>query len=300
MKRIALATNLTWGLNFIAAFGIFLFAFVYILFPPHKPPSGYAGQVKKYERPPAKIEGPVDRGKFAPMWAARLGDVTVKATAGPSGLETKVEVAGVMRTPERKKSLAFINILSGGEQQRVKEGDSVLGARVKEIRAASVVFDDGGKDLEIFTKRAALTMKGSTPKVPKGTKDPSNPGEFKTKKTGETADRVDWDVDEREFKFLEENVDNVLGQVKLRPYAPEGGEIGGLVIDDMSPGSFASERGFLKGDVVKAVDGQKLTSLEDVKKMASAAGADKKGSISITVERSGRTIEMVFKSSDGK
>ena len=29
MKRIAIATNVVWGLNFVAAFGIFLFAFVY-------------------------------------------------------------------------------------------------------------------------------------------------------------------------------------------------------------------------------------------------------------------------------
>ncbi|KAF0241300.1 MAG: hypothetical protein FD180_4519 [Planctomycetota bacterium] len=295
MKRIALATNLTWGLNFIAAFGIFLFAFVYILFPPHKPPANYEKQAKGFERTVKKVEGPVDRGKFAPMWAARLGDVTVKATAGPSGLETKVEVAGVMRTPERKKSLAFINILSGGEQQRVKEGDSVLGARVKEIRSASVVFDDGGKDLEIFTKRAALMMKGATPKIPKGAKEPSSPGEFKTKKTGETADRTEWEVDAREFKFLGDNADSILGQVKLRPYATEGGEIAGLILDDMSPGSFAAERGFLKGDIVKSVEGQALTSLEDVKKMASSAEFEKKGGVSITIERAGRSIEMVFK-----
>ncbi|MEK7470022.1 MAG: hypothetical protein AAB074_21855 [Planctomycetota bacterium] len=295
MKRIAIATNLTWGLNFIAAFGIFLFAFVYILFPPHKPASGYAGLVKKWERAPAKIEGPVDRGKFAPMWAARLGDVTVKATAGPSGLETKIEVAGVMKTAERKKSMAFINILSGGEQQKVKEGDSVLGARVKEIRSASVVFDDGGKDLEIFTKRAALTMKGATPRVPKGPKDPSSPGEFKTKKTGETDKRIDWEVDPREFEFAGKNFDSLLGQVTLRPFASEGGEIAGLVLDDLTPGSFAAERGFQKGDVVRSVEGQALTSVDDIKKMTSSAEFEKKGSVTITVERAGRPIEMVFK-----
>ncbi|MCC6740668.1 MAG: hypothetical protein IT452_16615 [Planctomycetia bacterium] len=295
MKRIALATNLTWGLNFAAAFGIFLFAFVYILFPPPRKASGYAAAIKKIERPPAKVEGPVDRGKFAPRWAARLGDVTVKVTAGPSGLETKVEVAGVMRAPDRKKSLAFINILSGGDQQRVKEGDSVLGARVKEIRSASVVFDDGGKDLEIFTKRAALMMKSSTPKGPQPEKQPSSPGEFATKKTGETADRVDWEVDPREFDFLNGNADTILGQVKLRPYATEGGEIGGLVLDDVGPGSFAAERGFLKGDVVRSVEGQALTSIDDVKNLASAPEFEKKGSVTITVERAGRKIDMVFK-----
>ncbi len=295
MKRIPLATNITWGLNFIAAFGIFLFAFVYILFPPPRHASGYPAMIKKLERPPTKVEGPVDRGKFAPMWAARLGDVTVKATAGPSGLETKVEVAGVMKVTERKRSLAFINILSGGDQQRVKEGDSVLGARVKEIRSASVVFDDGGKDLEIFTKRAALTMKGVTPKGPKPAKDPSTPGEFKTKKVGETADRADWELDARELDFVAGNADSILGQVKLRPYANEGGEIAGLVLDDVSPGSFAAERGFLKGDVVKTVDGQTLTSIDDIKKLADAPDVEKKGSITISVERAGRKIDMVFK-----
>jgi type II secretory pathway component PulC len=293
MKRIALTTNLTWGLNFIAAFGIFLFAFVYILFPPHKPASGYDKVVKQASRPPAKVEGPVDRGKFVPMWSTKLGDVTVKATAGPSGLETKIEIAGVMKVSERKRSLAFVNILSGGEQQRVKEGESVLGARVKEIRAASVVFDDGGKDLEIFTKRAALIMKGFTPKGPE--KEPSNPGEFKTRKTGETADQVSWELDPRELDFVGDNADTLLGQVKLHPYASEGGEIGGLALDEVGPGSFAAERGFLKGDVVKAVDGHALTSLEDIKKMASSADVAKKGSITIKVERAGRTVDMVFK-----
>ena len=134
MKRVSIATNFVWGLNFCAAFGIFLFAFVYILFPPHKVLAGYQAQVTKFTRAAAKVEGPVDRGKFAPMWATRMGDVTVKPVGtGPSGLETKVEVAGVMKVSERKRSLAFINILSGGEQQRVKEGESVLGARVKGI-----------------------------------------------------------------------------------------------------------------------------------------------------------------------
>ncbi|MCE9584135.1 MAG: hypothetical protein K8T20_16750 [Planctomycetes bacterium] len=293
MKNIAIATNLAWGLNFIAAFGIFLFAFVYILFPPHKTPSGYAGVVQKATRAPAKVEGPVDRGKFAPMWAARLGDVTVVTVKGPSGLETKIEIAGVMKVSERKRSLAFVNILSGGEQQRVKEGESVLGARVKEIRAASVVFDDGGKDLEIFTKRAALIMKGIMPKGPE--KKPSSPGEFKTKKTGETADRVDWEIDPRELTFVGDNADSLLGQVKLHPYASEGGEIGGLALDEVGPGSFAAERGFLKGDVVRAVDGQPLTSLEDIKKMANSSDVEKKGSITIKVERAGRSIDMVFK-----
>ena len=294
MKRLVLATNLTWGLNFVAAFGIFLFAFVFILFPPRRPKSEYA-KLEKSSRPPAKKEEVLDRGRFAPVWAQRLGDVTVKATAGPSGLETKVEVAGVMKAVERKKSLAFINILSGGEQQRVKEGDSVLGARVKEIRSASVVFDDGGKEIEIFTKRAAMNMKVVPGKKPDEASKGTGPGDFKTKKTGETADRVDWDLDARELDYAQKNLDALLGQVKLRPYAVEGGEMAGLAIEEVTPGSLAAERGFLKGDVVKAVDGQVLASVDDLKKLASAPGMESKESISITVERSGRKIEMVFK-----
>ncbi|MBI2920414.1 MAG: PDZ domain-containing protein [Planctomycetes bacterium] len=294
MKRLALATNLTWGLNFVAAFGIFLFAFVFILFPPRRPKSEYA-KLEKSSRPPAKKEEVLDRGRFAPVWAQRLGDVTVKATAGPSGLETKVEVAGVMKATERKKSLAFVNILSGGEQQRVKEGDSVLGARVKEIRSASVVFDDGGKEIELFTKRAALNMKVVPGKKPVEGSKGTAPGDFKTKKTGETAERVDWELDARELDYATKNLDTLLGQVKLRPYAVEGGEMAGLAIDEVTPGSLAAERGFLNGDVVKAVDGQVLASVEDLKKMASAPGMEEKDSITITVERSGRKIEMVFK-----
>ena len=293
MKRIVLATNLTWGLNFVAAFGIFLFAFVFILFPPRRPKSEYAAWEKK-NRPPAKVEGPVDRGKFVSIWSTRLGDVTVKPTSGPSGLETKVEIAGVMKSADRKKSLAFINVLSGGEQQRVKEGDTVLGARVKEIRSASVVFDDGGREIELFTKRAAMSMKTLPP--PKNTtQKPTTPGEFTTKKTGETAERIDWDIDAREVEYAIANADGLLGQVKLRPYAAEGGEMAGLVIEDMTPGSFASERGFLKGDVVKGVDGQAITSIDDARKMANNPDLAKKGSFTITVERSGRKVDMVFR-----
>lgn len=295
MKRIVLATNLVWGLNFLAAFGIFLFAFVFILFPPQQPASEYAKWEKK-SRPPKPKEEVIDRGKFAPAWAARLGDVTKKEVAGPSGLETKVEVAGVMKMADRKKSLAFINILGGAEQQRVKEGDTVLGAKVKEIRTASVVFDDGGRELELFTKRAALSMKKTPVKpVNGGDKQPTGPGDFSTKKVNEAADRVDWELDAREIDYVDANAEQILAQVKLSPYAVEGGEMAGMVIDEVTPGSFAAERGFLKGDIVKSVNGKTLNSLEDIRKMAETDEAKGKDTITIAVERAGRKIDMVFK-----
>ncbi|NUN48211.1 MAG: hypothetical protein HUU15_05200 [Candidatus Brocadiae bacterium] len=292
MKRVEIATNFAWVLNFLAAFGIFLFAFVFVIFPPNPKKTEYAAAAKKMP-PPVKAEGPVDRGRFAPVWGTKLGDVTVPPpTPGVTGFETKVEIAGVMKMTDRKKSLAFVNILSGGEQQRVREGDSVLGVKVKEIRSVSVVFDLGGKDIEIFTKRAAMNSKAPTPN--RGTDSPSAPGEFRTKKVGESENRIDWEVDPREIDFVTKNADGLLGQLKLRPYAPEGGEMGGLMVDEITPGSFAAERGFLKGDVVRAVDGQALTSVEEIKKFANSEEIAKKGSISISIERSGRKIDLVY------
>jgi type II secretory pathway component PulC len=293
MKQIVIATNGVWGLNFLAAFGIFLFAFIFLLFPPRRAKSDYAAQVAKTP-PPKADDKPPDRGKFAPAWAAKLGDVTAKPVAGPSGLETKVEVAGVMRMTERKKSLAFINIM-GGEQQRVKEGDSVLGAKVVEIRTTSVVFDDGGKPIELFTKRAALNMKMKGPSTNAGKKDPSAPGEFTTKKVNETADKVEWEIDPREIDFVDANAEAILASMKLRPFAVEGGEFNGLMIDDLTPGSFGAERGFLKGDVVKEVNGAKIASIEDVKKLAEADAAKGKDTITIKIERAGRSVDFVFK-----
>lgn len=66
-----------------------------------------------------------------------------------------------------------------------------------------------------------------------------------------------------------------------------GGKVGGITISPGGPGDMMLQAGLLPGDVVTAVNGQPVNSIEMVTSQLS-----KGGSVSLQVERAGRTISL--------
>lgn len=66
-----------------------------------------------------------------------------------------------------------------------------------------------------------------------------------------------------------------------------GGKVGGITIGQGGPGDMMLQAGLLPGDVVTAVNGQPVNSIETVTSQLS-----KGGSVSLQVQRAGRTISL--------
>ena len=165
-------------------------------------------------------------------------------------------------------------------QDLYKTGDTIMGARIKQITRNRVILTLNGKDqmLEAQTKTLPAAP-ASMEHAPKGPGD--DPGFIQNQ--NDFNDPAGQDPQD------------MLGTLKSRPYM-KGGSPSGLLVYGIRPGSHALAVGLRNGDIIKSINDMDVNSAGDLKEAAGSLESD--GEITITLSRRGREKQIVYKGAD--
>ncbi len=294
MKPAALLNVVLWCTNILLIVGIFVYVYIYFVNPSSGPKvdlvnlkkgsgGGYGGgggyrppnyaAIAKVPNPITKedtVIDPVDHGPSA-------FQATLVGTFPPDFVFLKVA--------NDEETLAEI-----GKKILVKEAEVLRGWRLVECYTDHAVFTDG---------RRRETLKLTIPTIGAGgpigsgmnrkgqNYDPKN---FNTRKIHSSASREVWLMDPNEIQWAMQNFESEMeSKVTVSPTS------NGLRITSINSGSIGISRGLKTNDVLRSVNGHAMKSLADIKKMQNDPRNQRRRSMTLIVQRSGRNVVLEYR-----
>jgi general secretion pathway protein C len=203
--------------------------------------------------------------------------------------ETKLDLKlwGTLVLSEGGRSYAVIEDKKAGGQNLYQVGDKVQDAQVKMVLRERVVLDVGGKDeiLQLEELVASTTGAGQAPAPLPASAPVEGPP------PAEPAVR-EVNLERKAIEAAMGNVGELMKQVRIRPFF-EGGKPAGLSLAGVAPGSIFEQMGIRNGDVLQAVDGQPIQSVDDIVNLYQSLSSA--GNIAIQVRRGGRIEDIQYK-----
>lgn len=154
---------------------------------------------------------------------------------------------------DRQDAMAVIQERGKRTQSLYKEGDTVQNATIVKILRGKVILRVGDKN-QILT----MEEKGKKPTSSRSTgrhvsdraRSRSQPG------TTITLDRT---VVQKSLK----NINELVSQVRVRPHY-KNGKADGLMLSQVKPNSLVTRMGLRNGDIIQKVNGEAITSPDDI------------------------------------
>lgn len=181
---------------------------------------------------------------------------------------------------DKKIAYAIIEDQKKRKQQLHVEGDVIQKATIKKIFKDKVILSLSGKNevlnmVEIGS--SSIRSKSNRPKASK--KRASSAGTPKNVSLART-----------EVENAITNVNDLMRQAKIRPHF-QNGKADGLTITRIKPNSIFSKLGLRSGDVIKGVDGNDISSVDDALQFYNSLKSA--SNVSLEIRRRGRsqTIE---------
>ncbi|MGM0786348.1 MAG: type II secretion system protein GspC, partial [Thermodesulfobacteriota bacterium] len=169
-------------------------------------------------------------------------------------------------------SYAVIENKSDNEQQLYRRGDTIEDARIKMILRKKVVLDVNGKD-EILEMDE------------EGTRYSDTDGGEKRGTSGDSDGSEDTiDIGRDRISEALQDVNNLMRQVRVRPYF-EDGESRGIMLSGIRGGSIFEEMGLESGDIIQAVNGEEIRSMDDA--MGFYQDLQSAGEVRLEIKRDG-------------
>jgi len=211
--------------------------------------------------------------------------ITPKSKAPP--LEQLIKIHGIYAP-----SMANITSTRRNNRNRnhhwYKVGEALEGARIKEIRPLSVVFEYQGKDVIVH-----LEMRTS-----------ENQTKLKSRvlqKSSFSQYKKSTEIKDNEWVIVKQEVENIKVDplafieaqgVEIAPRIPPGGKVDGYALNNFKSGSLIEQRGFQKGDVFKKVNNVPVTSMSNIMKIVQEY--QDASEMVVEVERDGQPITLRF------
>lgn len=169
-------------------------------------------------------------------------------------------------------SYAIIENGSGSRQQLYRPGDTIEEARLKMILRKKVVLEVNGKDeiLEMDEEGRRFSS----------TEDSGEDDMTAFADGGE--DTID--IGRDRISEALQDVNNLMRQVRVRPYF-EDGESRGIMLSGIRGGSIFEEMGLESGDIIQAVNGEEIRSMDDA--MGFYQDLQSAGEVSLEIKRDG-------------
>lgn len=142
------------------------------------------------------------------------------------------------------------------EQQLYREGSKIQQAAIKMILRKKVVLTVNGQD-EI------LEMEDELDKAHQVTTSRENTEEEVTE-SGD-AEHADVDIERGKIDDALQNINNLMRQIRVRPYFQDG-KPSGILLSGIRKKSIFEDMGLQSGDVVKGVNGKEIQSVDDALK----------------------------------
>lgn len=197
--------------------------------------------------------------------------------------ELDVKLWGTLVLSDDGRSYAVIEDKKSGGQNLYQVGDKVQDALVKLILRERVVLDVDGKDEILQIEELAPAGASGGGRTAQAMPEAPAPPEPVSREVN---------IDRKIIDEAMGNIGELMKQVRIRPFF-EGGNPAGLSLVGVAPGSIFQQMGIRNGDVLQAVDGQPIQTVDDVVNLyQSLSSAD---SLALQIRRGGRTEEIQYK-----
>ncbi|HDI60389.1 MAG TPA: PDZ domain-containing protein [Desulfobacteraceae bacterium] len=196
--------------------------------------------------------------------------------------ELDVKLWGTLVLSDDGRSYAVIEDKKSGGQNLYQVGDKVQDALVKLILRERVVLDVAGKDEILQIEELAPTGASGGVQTARAMPEAPSPPEPVSR---------EMNIDRKVIDEAMGNIGELMKQVRIRPFF-ERGNPAGLSLVGVAPGSIFQQMGIRNGDVLQAVDGQPIQTVDDVVNLyQSLSSAD---SVAIQVRRGGRVEDINY------
>jgi hypothetical protein len=166
---------------------------------------------------------------------------------------------------------------------------------LKSVTPTTAVFKTPGEEVtlqleEITAAPPALVGTGVPGAAPPPPGAAWEKAKYATKKNDARSDdnREVWEVDRKEVEWAGSNWESVLQGVSIEPYPG-----GGLKINSLPDGGYASDRGFRAGDVLRVVNGQAIDSIARLQEVMKGMSKNQ-ATLNVIVDRSGRLYTIQY------
>jgi len=177
----------------------------------------------------------LDTGKIG------LTDLNLKLWGTVSGDDDST-YAVIEETKERKQNL-------------YRKGDTIQNAVVKLILREEVILNVGGKDEKLEIEKVTGLKTGRRSPIPR---------KAGREKTLTRAQKIT--LRRSQIEDAMENINDLMGQIKIRPHF-ENGVPNGLAVSSIKSKSIFRKMGLRNGDIITGVDGQEIETVDDALKL---------------------------------
>ena len=181
-----------------------------------------------------------------------------------------------------KYEYAIIEDEKERKQNLYKVGDTIQNATVKMILQNKVVLSLLGKDeileMEKMDGRPSSIARAAAPRP--------------TPETPATRSRRRISLSRTQVDSAMNNISELMGQINIQPHM-ENGQADGMILNNIKPASIFRKMGLRNGDILTAIDGQSITTVDQALKLYE----DLKSSdtANIEIERRGRPTAIEYR-----
>lgn len=191
----------------------------------------------------------------------------------------KIALLGTV-SGDRENATAVIQETAKRTQSLYKEGDTIQDATIIKILRGKVILRVGNKN-QILTMEEQST---SSPKGPRASRS--------MRRSALPQPTTTITLDRSTVSKSLENMNELISQVRVRPHYKDG-EADGLMLSQVRPNSFFSKMGLRNGDIIQGVDGEPITSPDDIMDLYEEL---KEGSsVSLQIGRRGQKKTMTYR-----
>lgn len=188
-------------------------------------------------------------------------------------------------TGDGDRTYAVIEEPRKREQNLFRIGDTLEGAKVKEILREQVILTVNGQD-EVLRMAESLGASRSVAAYTPPTENPSTP--FDGEGDG-NAQRVN--LSRTEVESAMDNVNSLMRQARIRPHF-RNGKPDGLTLSRVRRDSIFTRLGLRSGDIITGVDGQPIESVDDALKFYNSLKSA--SNLNLQIRRRGQTQTLQY------
>lgn len=183
---------------------------------------------------------------------------------------------------DNENSYAIIEDETKRQQNVYKVNDTIQNATVMLIRPDQVVLSVSGKNESLELEKRTATSTTSSRRTTSSTRTTTTASSVSKRRISLSRAQVDSAM---------ENLTDLMTQITIKPYSEEG--VDGLSLSNIKPNSLFRRMGLRNGDVLVAVDGQALTSVDQAYKLYEDLKTS--DTASVQINRRGRSTNIEYR-----
>jgi general secretion pathway protein C len=243
--------------------------------PPATTVQKTVASVRKADLPPySDFQTIAQRNLFQTTTASEKAEETI-VLDNLEETELKLKLWGTVAADDPRQSFAIIEDEKKREQNVYKIDDTVQNATVKLILADKVVLSVSGSDEVLQLQKRSADSSTTT----------RTTSTVRTTAATNTTTTTRISLRRTQVESAMENLTELMTQITIKPYNEDGVE--GLSLSNIKPNSLFRRMGLRNGDVLVAVEGQALNSVDQAYQLYESLKSS--DSASVEINRRGRS-----------